>query len=38
MGFKDAGATIIAHTRAKEWLVALRDPHTVLLIGAIRAV
>ena len=28
--FKDAGATIIAHTRAKEWLLALRDPHTVL--------
>ena len=28
--FKDAGATVIAHTRAKEWLLALRDPHTVL--------
>jgi glyoxylase-like metal-dependent hydrolase (beta-lactamase superfamily II) len=28
--FKDAGATIVAHTRAKEWLLALRDPHTVL--------
>src|SRR5262249_29374552 len=28
--FKDAGATIISHTRAKEWLLALRDPHTVL--------
>jgi glyoxylase-like metal-dependent hydrolase (beta-lactamase superfamily II) len=22
--FKDAGATIVAHTRAKEWLLALR--------------
>ncbi len=28
--FKDAGATIIAHKRAKEWLVMLKDPHTVL--------
>src|SRR5262245_62762306 len=28
--FKDAGATVIAHTRAKDWLLALRDPHTVL--------
>src|SRR5260221_12225166 len=28
--FKDAGATIVAHTRTKEWLLALRDPHTVL--------
>ena len=28
--FKDAGATIIAHKRAKERLVALKDPHTVL--------
>src|SRR5262250_3168015 len=28
--FKDAGATIVSHARAKEWLLALRDPHTVL--------
>src|SRR5258705_7080884 len=28
--FKDAGAIIIAHKRAKERLVALKDPHTVL--------
>ena len=28
--FKDAGATIIAHRRAKERLVQLKDPHTVL--------
>jgi glyoxylase-like metal-dependent hydrolase (beta-lactamase superfamily II) len=28
--FKDAGATVIAHKRAKERLVALQDPHTVL--------
>src|SRR5438552_4242072 len=28
--FKDAGATIIAHKRAKERLVALKDPHTPL--------
>lgn len=26
--FKDAGATIIAHRRAKERLAALKDPHT----------
>ena len=28
--FKDAGATFVAHTRAKEWLAVLKDPHTVL--------
>ena len=28
--FKDAGATFVAHKRAKERLVALKDPHTVL--------
>jgi len=28
--FKDAGATIIAHRRAKERLAALKDPHTPL--------
>jgi glyoxylase-like metal-dependent hydrolase (beta-lactamase superfamily II) len=28
--FKDAGATFIAHRRAKERLEALREPHTVL--------
>src|SRR3989449_10845435 len=28
--FKDAGATIVAHTRTKEWLAILKDPHTVL--------
>ena len=28
--FKDAGATILAHKRAKERLVALKDPNTVL--------
>ncbi len=28
--FKDAGATFIAHRRAKERLEALKDPHTVL--------
>src|SRR3712207_9445456 len=28
--FKDAGATIIAHKRAKERLAALQDPATVL--------
>jgi glyoxylase-like metal-dependent hydrolase (beta-lactamase superfamily II) len=28
--FKDAGATIIAHKRAKEQLAVLKDPHTVL--------
>jgi len=28
--FKDAGATVIAHQRAKERLVKLADPHTVL--------
>jgi glyoxylase-like metal-dependent hydrolase (beta-lactamase superfamily II) len=28
--FKDAGATFIAHRRANERLVALKDPHTVL--------
>jgi glyoxylase-like metal-dependent hydrolase (beta-lactamase superfamily II) len=28
--FKDAGATVIAHTRAKERLAALQDPATVL--------
>jgi glyoxylase-like metal-dependent hydrolase (beta-lactamase superfamily II) len=28
--FKDAGATFIAHKRAKERLAALNDPHTVL--------
>ena len=28
--FKDAGATFVAHKRAKERLVALNDPHTVL--------
>ena len=28
--FKDAGATIIAHKRALERLVVLKDPHTVL--------
>src|SRR5438132_1073091 len=28
--FKDAGATIVAHKRAKERLAILKDPHTVL--------
>ena len=28
--FKDAGATVIAHKRAKERLAVLNDPHTVL--------
>jgi glyoxylase-like metal-dependent hydrolase (beta-lactamase superfamily II) len=28
--FKDAGATIVAHKRAKERLVQIKDPHTVL--------
>lgn len=28
--FKDAGATVIAHKRAKERLVQLQDPHTVI--------
>jgi glyoxylase-like metal-dependent hydrolase (beta-lactamase superfamily II) len=28
--FKDAGATFVAHQRAKERLEALKDPHTVL--------
>jgi glyoxylase-like metal-dependent hydrolase (beta-lactamase superfamily II) len=28
--FKDAGATVIAHQRAKERLVLLKDPHTVM--------
>src|SRR3712207_6590146 len=28
--FKDAGATVIAHRRAKERLAAINDPHTVL--------
>ena len=28
--FKDAGATFVSHKRAKERLVALKDPHTVL--------
>jgi len=28
--FKDAGATFIAHRRAKERLEAIRDPHTVI--------
>lgn len=28
--FKDAGATFIAHRRAKERLAVLKDPHTVL--------
>jgi glyoxylase-like metal-dependent hydrolase (beta-lactamase superfamily II) len=28
--FKDAGATVIAHRRAKERLEVLQDPHTVL--------
>src|SRR2546429_6276098 len=28
--FKDAGATIVAHKRARERLAALKDPHTVL--------
>jgi glyoxylase-like metal-dependent hydrolase (beta-lactamase superfamily II) len=28
--FKDAGATVIAHRRAKERLAQLNDPHTVL--------
>ena len=28
--FKDAGATVIAHWRAKERLAKLQDPHTVL--------
>jgi len=28
--FKDAGATFVAHKRAKERLTALADPHTVL--------
>ena len=28
--FKDAGATVIAHTRAKERLTQLKDPHTVI--------
>jgi len=28
--FKDAGATIVAHKRAKERLAVIKDPHTVL--------
>src|SRR5437899_7955413 len=28
--FKDAGATIVSHKRAKERLAGLKDPHTVL--------
>jgi glyoxylase-like metal-dependent hydrolase (beta-lactamase superfamily II) len=28
--FKDAGATFVAHRRAKERLAALKDPHTVI--------
>ena len=28
--FKDAGATFVAHKRAKERLAVLKDPHTVL--------
>ena len=28
--FKDAGATVLSHQRAKERLVALNDPHTVI--------
>jgi len=28
--FKDAGATVIAHKRAKERLAQLKDPHTVI--------
>jgi glyoxylase-like metal-dependent hydrolase (beta-lactamase superfamily II) len=28
--FKDAGATFVAHKRAKERLAALKDPHTVI--------
>ena len=28
--FKDAGATVVAHRRAKERLAPLQDPHTVL--------
>jgi glyoxylase-like metal-dependent hydrolase (beta-lactamase superfamily II) len=28
--FKDAGATVVAHKRAKERLAAINDPHTVL--------
>src|SRR6059058_3402743 len=28
--FKDAGATIVAHRRAKERLAVLKDPHTPL--------
>ena len=28
--FKDAGATVIAHARAKERLTQLKDPHTVI--------
>jgi glyoxylase-like metal-dependent hydrolase (beta-lactamase superfamily II) len=28
--FKDAGATFVAHTRARERLAALNDPHTVV--------
>jgi glyoxylase-like metal-dependent hydrolase (beta-lactamase superfamily II) len=28
--FKDAGATVVAHKRAKERLAVLKDPHTVL--------
>jgi glyoxylase-like metal-dependent hydrolase (beta-lactamase superfamily II) len=28
--FKDAGATVVAHKRAKERLVQLQDPHTVI--------
>jgi glyoxylase-like metal-dependent hydrolase (beta-lactamase superfamily II) len=28
--FKDAGATVIAHKRAKERLAVLKDPHTVI--------
>ena len=28
--FKDAGATVVAHKRAKERLAVIKDPHTVL--------
>jgi len=29
--FKDAGATVVAHRRAKERLALLTDPHTVMV-------
>ena len=35
--FKDAGATFVAHTRAKQRLERLQDPHTVIPDEAVTA-